>query len=558
MRVPPRWRRLALLLMTGLVAALLASSVGGGAGDGSLLLSPPPPLAAARRGGARRNRAGGGGGGGASASASASAPAARLPRVTLLSVDFHTGPIADLKDVARRHPELGVDVLDLSLSQACAHVRPPTCASPRELRVLRSGDTAFSMYLSRETKLRFFDAYRSWPEGAGAAAAARRRAAAAKHEPQRLADEEVELRAARAAAAARPELAAAARRGRLVVNGTLIDAVVCSHPTGACELYMPFDVAIILWATTRFEQGRELDPSRMSGLVANVRAIASPARRAAAGNTLMANNLYDVHYLGYFTGLRAALLPSLCAYPEATYSWTRAAADAEALALAAAPGKGAAAALPPPPPPRFPPRKSRFSRPFIVPVFGYRPGKSPGSMIDFLSRPNELAEARGLPFRFENVLEYFRNPDRYEYAELAAQPAVMHLPYQVRTARTPSTVERCCALLAFPRRTTSPERAHMPATPFLRPFPRLRRRQVSVMSLYEHFRMGLPVLAPSRELLTRWHLAHLFVSERTWRFHRPSIVPRHAESAEPARFDPNDDDSYGAVSHWLGHADYFQ
>ena len=78
------------------------------------------------------------------------------------------------------------------------------------------------------------------------------------------------------------------------------------------------------------------------------------------------------------------------------------------------------------------------------------------------------------------------------------------------------------------------------------------------MSLYEHFRMGLPVLAPSRELLTRWHLAHLFVSERTWRFHRPSIVPRHAESAEPAALDPNDDDSYAAVSHWLGHADYFQ
>ena len=190
--MPPRWRGLALLLMTGLVAALLASSVGGGAGAGSLLLSPPPPRASARRGGARRNRAGGDGGGGASASASA--PAARLPRVTLLSVDFHTGPIADLKDVARRHPELGVDVLDLSLSQACAHVRPPTCASPRELRVLRSGDTAFSMYLSRETKLRFFDAYRSWPEWAGAAAAARRRAAAAKHEPQRLADEELELR----------------------------------------------------------------------------------------------------------------------------------------------------------------------------------------------------------------------------------------------------------------------------------------------------------------------------------------------------------------------------
>jgi succinate dehydrogenase/fumarate reductase-like Fe-S protein len=82
--------------------------------------------------------------------------------VTLLSTDFHTGPIADLKDVAARHARrLGADVVDLSLSQACAHLSPPTCASAAALRVLRSGDTAHSMYLSRATKLEFFDAYRA-------------------------------------------------------------------------------------------------------------------------------------------------------------------------------------------------------------------------------------------------------------------------------------------------------------------------------------------------------------------------------------------------------------
>lgn len=85
------------------------------------------------------------------------------------------------------------------------------------------------------------------------------------------------------------------RDGNRSAEGNLVqdaDAMVCSHPTGMCELAMPFNRSIILWATTRFEQGRERNADRLSAYIRNVRAIA-----ARPGNILAANNMYDVHYL---------------------------------------------------------------------------------------------------------------------------------------------------------------------------------------------------------------------------------------------------------------------
>lgn len=35
-----------------------------------------------------------------------------------------------------------------------------------------------------------------------------------------------------------------------------MDAVVCSHPVAACEIYLPLDLPIILYVTTRFDLGR--------------------------------------------------------------------------------------------------------------------------------------------------------------------------------------------------------------------------------------------------------------------------------------------------------------
>lgn len=38
-----------------------------------------------------------------------------------------------------------------------------------------------------------------------------------------------------------------------------VDLVVCSHPAANCELFLPFNVSLLVYATTRLEFGRD-DP----------------------------------------------------------------------------------------------------------------------------------------------------------------------------------------------------------------------------------------------------------------------------------------------------------
>jgi hypothetical protein len=361
--------------------------------------------------------------------------------LTLLSTDFHTGPIRDLKSIAKRHPDLKLRIRDLSLSQACHHVG--TCANADTLKVLRQGEPKHSLYFDRATRMAFFDAYR-----------------------------QEQLRTPR--------------------EGLLgdVDAVICSHPSGGCELYMPFNTSVLIWATTRFEQGRELDAVRMAGLVRNVRAIAS-----LPWNVVAANNPYDVAYINYYTGITPLLLPSLCAYPEEVYTWNGVLEEGN-MTLGQAKGVVVTAA------------EAHRSR--LVLVFGYRPGLQQQSLKDFIQPANSLSEAVGSPFRFENINEAYER--RYEYSELAAHPAVLHLPYQV-----------------------------------------------SVMSFYEQYQMGLPIFAPSLDLLTQWHLEYIMVSERGWGMRRQggSIVPRHPQARSDLIHDPYDDMTAAAVRAWLSFGDYF-
>jgi hypothetical protein len=346
-------------------------------------------------------------------------PFAALSRA-LLSIDFHISPIQDLTHLLRQHFP-GVAVVDRSLSGAC--VRTGTCAHSGNLQVLRQGDVDGSMYFGGAVRRAFFEAYR--PGGAG---------------------------------------------GGLVAGA---DAMVCSHPTGMCELAMPFNRSVVLWATTRFEQGRERSAQRLAGYVANFRALA-----ALPGSAVLANNMYDVHYTHYFTGILPRYAPSLCAYPGVQWSWA------------------------PPPAPPLP-----------ILVHGYRPHRGGVALQDFLAPLQALAAAgRTGGFAFQE-LRAALGAD-YAYSALASHPAILHLPYQV-----------------------------------------------SIMSFFEHYRAGVPILAPSLQLLTQWHMETLFVSERTWDtvlYSAPaagSALPRHAEADEP--FDPNDETSREAVAWWLQWADYY-
>ena len=102
-------------------------------------------------------------------------------------------------------------------------------------------------------------------------------------------------------------------------------------------------------------------------------------------------------------------------------------------------------------------------------------------------------------------------PKRFEYAQLARHPALVLIPYQV-----------------------------------------------SVMSLFEYYRMCLPLFVPSKELLWSWHKKFKLLKERTWfgvhgRARRRSPLDRHANATRSGvfAFDPNDDFSDDAALAWL-------
>ena len=257
-------------------------------------------------------------------------------KATLLSIDFHITPIADLKHVISLAFQ-GVKVEDRSLSGACG--RTQTCAHAGNLAVLRPGDVEHSMHFGGAVRREFFDAY--------------------SQEKNSLIRE--------------------------------VDAMVCSHPTGMCELVMPFGRPAILWATTRFEQGRERHANRFGGFVKNFRALA-----ALPGSAVAANNMYDVHYVHYFTGIKPRYIPSHSGFPGVEWNWS----------------------------------KSKVNYKTTILVHGYRPHRDIyGGLEGFLAPLRAATAAARVPFDFKPLRDALGGD--YEYNDLASYPAILHFPYQV-------------------------------------------------------------------------------------------------------------------------------
>ena len=98
-----------------------------------------------------------------------------------------------------------------------------------------------------------------------------------------------------------------------------VDAVLCTYAFASCvELFMPFNRSLVVIFTTRFETGRH-DAKAWKRWIETLRRVA-----ANPYNVIAANNLYDVEYVKYFTGIQhVELLPSLCQYVTARYAPTR-------------------------------------------------------------------------------------------------------------------------------------------------------------------------------------------------------------------------------------------
>ena len=111
--------------------------------------------------------------------------------------------------------------------------------------------------------------------------------------------------------------------------------------------------------------------------------------------------------------------------------------------------------------------------------------------------------------------------------------------------------------------------------------------QVSLMSFFEYYRLGIPLFVPSARLLTKWHMKYNILNERTWDLVNEmhikqcsSIIPRSSSHSNTTRtdttgttttntdtigtesnlfqYDPNDECSQDAMYHWIKLSDYYQ
>ena len=129
------------------------------------------------------------------------------------------------------------------------------------------------------------------------------------------------------------------------------------------------------------------------------------------------------------------------------------------------------------------------------------------------SSSSSTSSAPAKQFTFSPIRDLYRH---YEYVDLARHPAIVLLPYQV-----------------------------------------------SFMSFFEFYRMGVPLFAPSVRLLARWHIEHHMLHEKTWNsvFGRPmeseGALSKHPRSHSALQSDPNDDVTYASLIEWLPLADYY-
>ena len=185
-----------------------------------------------------------------------------------------------------------------------------------------------------------------------------------------------------------------------------VDAVICSHPVANCELYMPLNKTIIIYATTRVEFGRNdehiewrkgkigfANKYRWREWISNLIKIGKNPR-----NIIAANNLYDVNYIKYHTGLDVQYIPSWCGD-----KWE----DDEQISYTP-------------------------SRPEIL-IGPYRDSMTQSAADDAWKHPvmQDLVKAISYTrstIQFKRLKEIYPT---YKMSNIAAHPAIVLLPYQV-------------------------------------------------------------------------------------------------------------------------------
>ena len=276
-----------------------------------------------------------------------------------------------------------------------------------------------------------------------------------------------------------------------------VDVIVCSHPAANCELYLPLNKSLLVFATTRLEFGRfdsevgwrkpimekqssTIADQRWKEWVHNIRLIASSPR-----NLVAANSLYDQYYIEYFTGIRnVQFLPSLCKP-----------ADAQLL--------------------MYSPFRSQF-------LIGPSRDNLEGS--PWCARWGCQAEQHPIWLGLQSAVN-----DSNQQGREQLQVARIRDLYQTFTLQD---VLNHRAVIVFPY-------------------------QSSTMMLTEMYRANVPLLAPTVRFLQEWDIQYNFLYERV--YGRPYVVPEVAEergSSNVTRPDPNSKEPE-TLHYWLSLFDVY-
>ncbi|CAF1339882.1 unnamed protein product [Didymodactylos carnosus] len=84
--------------------------------------------------------------------------------------------------------------------------------------------------------------------------------------------------------------------------------------------------------------------------------------------------------------------------------------------------------------------------------------------------------------------------------------------------------------------------------------------QLSTMSIFEQYRMNIPLFFPALDLLTEWHKKQNILCQRTWHcaYHWTRANGSVIRGVEKDMPDPNNDYDIAAVKYWLKFADFYQ
>ena len=83
--------------------------------------------------------------------------------------------------------------------------------------------------------------------------------------------------------------------------------------------------------------------------------------------------------------------------------------------------------------------------------------------------------------------------------------------------------------------------------------------QVSTMSIFEQYRMGIPLFFAAYETFVKWNIKYRIVYDRTsamlWGFSKGSDIPPHETQRRIP--DPNDESDSASQRYWFRYADYY-